>query len=252
MTNQLKINKTPLHLQAQQLLLSLIEDGTYQPGEQLPSELDLAAQLGISRPTLRDALLRLEQQGVISRRHGVGTFVSAHAPVLESGLEVLESVERQARRIGLNTEVVYLDVVERAATAEEIALLSLSPDGNEPPDVLSVDRVIAVEGKSVAHLTDVVPQTYLRRQELGEQFSGSVLDILLQHGEPLPVTSRTEIAAEGAEARVASQLGIAPGTALLKLTGQLYSRDEKVLAYSISHFVPGYFKFHVMRRVDRT
>jgi len=251
MTKQLKINKTPLHLQAQQLLLSLIEDGTYQPGERLPSEVDLAAQLGISRPTLRDALLRLEQQGAISRRHGVGTFISAHAPVLESGLEVLESVERQARRIGMNTEVVYLDVVERAATDEESGLLSPRTNGNGQPDVLSVDRVIAVEGTSVAYLTDVVPQTYLRRQDLGEQFSGSVLDLLLKRGEPLPVTSRTEIAAQGAEAQVAARLGITPGTALLKLTGQLYSRDEKVLAYSTSHFVPGYFKFHVMRRVDR-
>jgi len=252
MTKQLKINKTPLHLQAQQLLLSLIEDGTYQPGERLPSEVDLAAQLGISRPTLRDALLRLEQQGAISRRHGVGTFISAHAPVLESGLEVLESVERQARRIGLNTEVVYLDMAERAATDEECGLLGIAANGNGQPDVLSVDRVIAVEGTSVAYLTDVVPQTYLRRQDLGEQFSGSVLDILLQRGEPLPVTSRTEIAAQGAEERVAARLGITPETALLKLCGQLYSRDEQVLAYSTSHFVPGYFKFHVMRRVDRT
>lgn len=246
----LKINKTPLHLQAQQLLLSLIDDGTYQPGEQLPSEIDLAAQLGISRPTLREALLRLEQQGVISRRHGVGTFISSHTPILESGLQVLESVDRQARRIGLNTKVVDLNVVERPATPKEMAMLSLPPD--EPTDVLSVDRVIAVEGKSVAYLKDVVPQAYLRQQDLGDQFSGSVLDILLQRGTPLPTTSRTEIMAEGAKSQVASHLGIPPGTALLKLVGQLYNHDERVLDYSISYFIPGYFKFHVMRRVDRT
>jgi GntR family transcriptional regulator len=250
MMSLLKINKTPLHLQAQQLLLSLIDDGTYQPGEQLPSEIDLAAQLGISRPTLREALLRLEQQGVISRRHGVGTFVSPHIPILESGLQVLESVERQAHRIGLNTQVVDLNIVERPATSKEMTMLLLPPD--EPTDVLSVDRVIAVEGKSVAYLKDVVPQAYLRQQDLGDQFSGSVLDVLLQRGTPLPTTSRTEIMAEGAKAQVASHLGIQPGTALLKLVGQLYNHDEKVLDYSISYFIPGYFKFHVMRRVDRT
>lgn len=246
----LKINKTPLHLQAQQLLLSLIDDGTYQPGERLPSEIDLAAQLGISRPTLREALLRLEQQGVISRRHGVGTFISSHTPILESGLQVLESVERQARRIGLNTQVVDLNIVERPATSKESAMLLLPSD--EPTDVLSVDRVIAVEGKSVAYLKDVVPQAYLRQQDLGDQFSGSVLDILLQRGTPLPTTSRTEIMAEGAKSQVAAHLGIQPGKALLKLVGQLYNHDERVLDYSISYFIPGYFKFHVMRRVDRT
>jgi GntR family transcriptional regulator len=246
--HQLKIDKTPLHVQAQQLLLSLIEDGTYQPGEQLPSEVDLAAQLGISRPTLREALLRLEQRGMISRRHGVGTFITSHAPILRSGLEILESVERQARRIGLNTEVVYLHIAERPATSKELAML-LSPD--EPMDVLSVDRVIAVDGKSVAYLQDVVPQTYLRQEDLGDRFSGSVLDILLRRGSPLPATSHTEIIAEAAKAQVASQLGIPPGTALLKLIGQLYSRDDELLDYSISHFIPGYFTFHVMRRVSR-
>lgn len=247
--HQLKIKKAPLHLQAQQLLLSLIEDGTYRPGERLPSEIDLAAQLGISRPTLREALLRLEQQGVISRRHGVGTFVSSHTPVLESGLEILESVERQARRIGLNTKVVHLNITERPASSEELAMLLFPP--GEPPNVLSVDRVIAVESRSVAYLKDVVPRIYLRQEDLGDQFSGSVLDILLQRGAPLPVTSRTEIIAEGAKAQIARCLGIQPGTALLKLIGQLYSRDEKVLDYSTSYFIPGYFKFHVMRRVDR-
>lgn len=245
---QIKINKTPLHLQAQQLLFSLIEGGTYQPGEQLPSEVDLAAQLGISRPTLREALLRLEQQGVISRKHGVGTFVSSPTPILESGLEILESVERQAHRIGLNTKVAYLNIVERPATCKELGMLLLPSD--EPIDVLSVDRVIAVNDKSVAYLKDVVPQVYLRQKDLGDQFSGSVLDILLQRGAPTPTTSRTEILAERAKSQIASRLGIPRGTALLKLIGQLYNHDDRVLDYSISYFIPGYFKFHVMRRVS--
>jgi GntR family transcriptional regulator len=97
---QIKVDKTPLYLQARQYLLSLVEDGTFQPGEQLPSEADLAVQLGISRPTLREALHNLEQEGLIVRRHGVGTFVSRRTLVLESGLEVLESLESQAHWLG--------------------------------------------------------------------------------------------------------------------------------------------------------
>ncbi len=246
---RLKTNKTPLHLQARQHLLSLIENGTYQPGEQLPSEVDLAAQLGISRPTLREALLHLEQEGMIFRRHGVGTFVSPHIPILESGLEILESLERQAHRIGLNIEVAHPNILERPATSEELVMLAFPP--GKPIDVLSVDRVITVKGKSVAYLKDVVPQIYLRQEDLGEQFSSSVLDVILQRGTPLPVTSRTEIIAEGAKTQISSRLGIPRGTALLKLVGQLYSYDEKVLDYSVSYFIPGHFKFHVMRRVGR-
>lgn len=236
-----------LHLQVQEHLRSLIGDGTYSPGDRLPSEVDLASQMGISRPTLREALLHLEQEGAIVRRHGVGTFVSARTPVFESGLEVLESLDRQARRIGLNTQVIHLEAEERPATPEEIDVLSLPEEGSA--GVLSVDRVIAVEGRPVAHLRDVVPHDRLRRDDLGDDFSGSVLDILLQRGTPRPVTSRTEIAAEGAGALTARLLGVPRGIAMLKLVGQLYGHDDQVLDYSVSYFVPGYFRFHVMRRV---
>ena len=246
---QLKSDKTPLYLQARQYLLDLIEDGTFKPGEQLPSEADLAVQLGISRPTLREALHNLEQEGLIVRKHGVGTFVSQNTLVLESGLEVLESLESQAHWLGLNTEVVQLAVSERPATEQEREMLQLSDDG--PVDVLDVDRVIAIEGESFAYLKDVVPVTYLRQEDLGVQFSGSVLDIFLQQEVVLPVASQTQINAEGADEELATRLGVPKGTALLKLVGQLYSYDEKVLDYSLSYFIPGHFKFHVTRRVKR-
>jgi len=55
-----EINKIFLLILARQRLLNLVENGTYQPGEQLPSEVDLATQLGISCPTLREALFNLE------------------------------------------------------------------------------------------------------------------------------------------------------------------------------------------------
>ena len=236
-----------LHLQVQEHLRGLIGGGAYRSGDQLPSEVDLAGQLGVSRPTLREALLHLEQEGAIVRKHGVGTFVSAHTPVFESGLEVLESLERQARRMGLNTQVVRLNVEERAPAAEEMAMLALHAD--EDTAVISVDRVIAVEGRRVAHLRDVVPEARLSKIDLGDDFSGSVLDVLLQRDAPTPITSRTEILADGASAQTAALLGIPIGTALLKLVGQLYGDGEHILDYSVSMFVPGYFRFHVMRRV---
>lgn len=243
----LRVNKQPLYLQARQRLLSLIEDGSFRPGERLPSEVALAAQLGISRPTLREALLRLEQEGVISRKHGVGTFVSPRAPVFESGLEVLESLERQARRMGLDIAVTHLNVRERAADADEREALSLPAE--PPAEVLCVDRVVTVKGRPVAYLRDVVPLAYLRRDDLADEFSSSVLDVLLRRGSPRPATSHTEIVAEEADAAVAELLAVSQGAALLKLVGRLYDEDGQVLDYSLSYFVPGHFKFHVVRRV---
>ena len=87
-------NKSRLrYIQAEDALSHLLETGGYRPGDQLPPEPELARQLGVSRATLREALRSYEQQGIISRRQGVGTFLNPRHLYVESGLEVLVSIE---------------------------------------------------------------------------------------------------------------------------------------------------------------
>ena len=221
---------------------------TSKPGDQLPPEPVLAKHLGVSRSTLREGLRMFAERGDLVRRHGVGTFVALPSPTLESGLEVLESVDSLARRMGLVTELADLEFVERPATPEEQRELLL-PAG-ETAQVWAITRVITVMGRPVAHLLDVVPLVYLCREELSDAFQGSVLDLILQRGTPVLLNSRTEMMAESADAALAAHLKVQKGTALLKLVAQLYSCDERVVSYSISYFVPGYFKFHIVRRVS--
>ncbi len=215
------------------------------PGDQLLPEPELSKQLGVSRATLREVLRSFAERGLLVRRQGVGTFVASRIPILETGLEVLESLERMADRLNLQTEVAYLTIEERLATPEERRGLV----HDDPLQVLAVKRVVTVEGEPVADLLDVVPVTYLRAIDLGAHFKGSVLDILLERGKPVLSTSRTEIFAAAATGALAGRLGIAQDTALIKLVAQLFSYDECVVDYSVSYFVPGYFKFHVMRQV---
>jgi GntR family transcriptional regulator len=75
-----------------------------------------------------------------------------------------------------------------------------------------------------------------------------VLDTLLQRGDALTV-SRADISATNAVAEVAKALEIQRGDVLLQLVARLYSGDGRVLDYSTSYFIPGYFHFHVVRRV---
>src|SRR5512143_1773782 len=89
-------------------------------GERLPSEPDLARRLGVSRATLREAMRTFEVQGLIRRRQGSGTFVVGQMPVLEAGLELLESLETMADRLGLEVTVSDLHV-ESVAADEDCA-----------------------------------------------------------------------------------------------------------------------------------
>ncbi len=245
---RIKTTHASLHHQAQFYLRDLIRNGVYQPGQRLPPEGVFAEQLGISRPTLREALYKLEMEGLIVRKHGVGTYVSpSSANPLDSGLEVLESIEHIAGRMGLKTEMGDSKIEERMATPAEAAALECNP--NEK--VLSAVRIILVDAKPVAHLSDVLPIRFMRKQELGPRFRGSVLDILLKRGQPGLSFSFTRLAAIAADNELARQLEIPHKTPLLKMEAKLFALDNSVVDYSVSKFVSDFFDFHVIRRIGK-
>jgi GntR family transcriptional regulator, hexuronate regulon transcriptional repressor len=64
-------------------LAQKIRSGVFKPGDRLPSERDLAEQFGVSRPTLREAMIALEIQSLVEARHGSGIYVT-HAPKVEA------------------------------------------------------------------------------------------------------------------------------------------------------------------------
>ncbi len=237
----------PLAQQLVSEILSGIEAGDLARDDGLlPSEAELSKHFDVSRATIREALSKLEQRGVIIRRQGVGTFLAPQQPVLDAGLERLESLDTLARRIGLETHMGEAEIVEREATVREAECLHGAPG----MQVLAVARVIYTGTRPVAYLVDVVPADCLRAQELGEGFSGSVLDVFLRRGEPALSHSHTDIIIDAADALTAHKLVMQRGDVLLKLEARLYSRDGQVVDYSLSYFVPGYFHLHVVRRVD--
>ena len=75
-----------------------------------------------------------------------------------------------------------------------------------------------------------------------------MLDFLLKRGDPLKV-SKAAISAMAAPPQVAKALQIQRGDVLLHLVSKLYDTDGSVLDYSTSHFIPGFFHFHVVRRI---
>jgi GntR family transcriptional regulator len=219
---------------------------TSLPAEsRLPSEPELARRMGVSRATLREAMRAFEGQGMIRRRQGVGTFVEAKVPVLDSGLEVLESIETLAQRIGLAVNMGELQVEQVPAEQEDATALKL-PVGTF---LTRVVRVIYTENRPIAYLVDTLPADILPSADIETGFTGSVLDLLLQRGNPKLVQSRTDIRAIGASQEVARALQIQRDDVLLHFVAYLYSNEGRVADYSFSYFLPGYFRFHVVRKV---
>jgi GntR family transcriptional regulator len=186
-----------------------------------------------------------EGQGLIRRRQGVGTFVVGHTQVIESGLEILESIETMASKIHLNVSMGDLLVSAIQADEAEVSEMGVEP-GTE---LVQVARVIQAEHRPVAYLVDILPVDVLPPDELQAGFTGSVLDLLLKHDTLALATSRTEIRAVAAPADIARALEIQRGDVLLQFIAYLYTTTGRVIDYSYSYFLPGYFRFHVVRSI---
>lgn len=215
------------------------------PGERLPSEPELAKMMGVSRATLREGMRSFEGRGLIRRRQGVGTFVVPQTKVIETGLEVLESIESLANRIGLSVSMGELEIKDVLASPEEAEKLQVE----EGSRLVKVSRVIYAENRPVAYLIDILTPNVLTEEDLKAGFTGSVLDFLVERGRPRLLKSFTDIHAVAAQPEIAKKLEIQRGDVMLMFAARLYSEIGEIVDFSLSYFLPGYFRFHVVRQV---
>jgi GntR family transcriptional regulator len=240
-----KPHRVSLSQQAHLYLRELIETGSYQPGQRLPSQDELAAQLGISRLTLRDALRSLEQEGLIQVRHGIGTFVSpSYEHRLESGLERLESIVELAARQGSQVTFDDLHVTQEPAS-KELAVALQVPTGTL---LTRVGRTLRVGSRPAAYMLDMAPASLLAPQEIDSAFDGSVLNLLKQRSDLYLSHAIADIQAISAGDELGTRLKVKPKQAIQLLEETLYNRDGVPVEFSRNYFVPDFFQFRVVRR----
>lgn len=230
-----------LHEQLSQLISET------ESGHKLPSEPKLAAVFGVSRASLREAMRTFETRGLLQRKQGVGTFVIHPGNVFETGLENLNSLETIADQLGLEVSMGALEVCRRTIDKDMAETLEL-PEGLE---ILTVSRVILAEDRPVAFLEDNLPLDILSEEEVNQNFTGSVLDMLIRRDDIPLASSKCEISAIGASPEIASALDIQRHDPLLVFSSLLFSTRGRIIDSSFSYFLPGYFHFHIVRRVGK-
>lgn len=199
----------PLYQKVIDTVIARIAAGELLPGGILPSEFQLAAEIGVSQGTARKGLMMLEQHGIVRREQGRGTFVTARTP--DSSLFNFFRLRRPDGTI-IKPEVVKEEICERPADAAEQTALHGRPD-----TVLEIRRTRSLDGIASAIETAVVPAVLFpglaRRAPLP-----SALYILYQQAYGCIVLRAEEsITAATASPAEAEVLGLAPGTALLRV-----------------------------------
>ncbi len=236
--------RQPLYIHAAQDLAEIIANA--DPGELLPSEPKLSRRLGVSRATLREAMRLFEERGLIIRRQGVGTVVAETPRVIESGLEILESIETMAARMGLHVEMGTHTFALRDPSEDEQTLFELQPGER----IHEIRRAMLTDGRPVAFLVDKLPEGIIPENVIADYFGGSVLDLILERDQPSLSHARTEITSIPAPESIAGHLRISAGDVLLCFKGSIYDDADRIVNRSESYFLPRAFRFHVVRRFD--
>ncbi|SPE64176.1 HTH-type transcriptional repressor YvoA [Streptomyces netropsis] len=198
----------PLYFQLSQQLEAAIEQGGLAPGSLLGNEIELAARLGLSRPTVRQAIQSLVDKGLLVRRRGVGTQV-VHSQVkrpleLSSLYDDLEAAgQKPATRVLRNT-------VE-PATARVAAALGVA----EGADVVYIERLRLAHGEPMAHLRNHLPVGLLDLG--GDALEGTGLYRLMRSASITLHSARQTVGARAATAEEGERLAEPTGAPLLTM-----------------------------------
>jgi len=229
---------------AEQELRQAITSGTFRRGTQLPTEAELCQMLGVSRTVVREALRVLEEDGLVARRHGVGTFVRDH-PILKN-LNFNFGITEMIESAGLTPGTSHLAIQSESADEEKADQLGVAVGA----PLITIERIRTADGRPVVYSLDTVPESVL----LGVEFDPQLL--LAQSIYSLLQTTSGQIIEYGiarllpvaAPDFVAEKLLLPQNALTLYIVQTDYSPDDQPLVYSREYHLPDAFDFIIWRR----
>ena len=238
----------PLFNQVVDAINRFIEDEKYKPGDKLPREADLAQIFGISRATLREAIGYLENQGIVERRHGAGTFVTAPARGgIQGGLECVESLSYLAKHSGVDAKRVGWVIDTESSTPQIAEKLGL-----ESGALVAHVQMTAIENNILfAFFDSYLPTQGVNLQDLKAFEKGSLLDYLLTQNNLNLAYTNTFLYSVAADAQCAGRLQIPFGKALFLLEETFFSEAGNPVMWTRNYFLSEQLKFHITRRIIR-
>ncbi|MEX3009836.1 GntR family transcriptional regulator [Hoeflea sp. TYP-13] len=224
--NVLAEGSGPLYLKLRNRVEQAISDGLLNDGDALPSERDIADLADVSRVTVRKAVQDLVKDGILTQRHGSGTFVSKPVARVEQPLSRLTSFTEDMSRRGWNARSEWLTRGVFVPSPEEMVTLGLAP-GDE---VVRIDRLriadempLAIERASIS--TQMLPSA--------DEVETSLYAALDVYGFR-PVRALQRISATNLRAEDAQLLGLEPGDAGLRIERISYLESGRVVEFTRS------------------
>ena len=236
-----KNSNIPLHHQVKGLIAEQIERGDYKVGDMLPPEFTLAEELGVSRNTIRQALLALVNEGRLFRERGKGTFVAEKT--LNRGVPVLTGFHEYVKGIGQTPTSEFVSVTLTKSTPHIRHLLAVK----SREKIVHIHRYVGIDGDRVGvHEIYLPKKIWEKINAPPETMENQSLYTLLKTrcGVELAYGDET-IYVRGATAGERAELSIAQKGMVFIVSRLLYDHDDEPVCYADNIYHPGKFKYYI-------
>jgi GntR family transcriptional regulator len=233
-----------LHHQVFTVLRSGIMSGRYGDGDYLPTEQALTEMFGVSRATVRRAMLSLDQEGLIERRQGRGTRVTWRG----RGEPVHTSLSR------------HLDIVDKlgAKSSIKISAFELVSPPDTPREALGLARdelawrlvrISLKDGQPMWRMVNYFPVAIGEKLTIAKVEHATIFDALSHVGHACRTAEET-VGATLADPEVAAEINIKVGAPLLELSRVMLDADGRPIGYQLTLVPPERRKLRLIIQVD--
>jgi GntR family transcriptional regulator len=221
--------RIPLYYQLENVLREKLTSGAFEPGDKMPTEIELIEEYGVSRITVRQALQALADDGLIERKQGRGTVVSARKSRRKrfSGTIHLTGSLDELIEMGMETPVKVLEMNRVDADAHEAELLEIKSG----TPIYRLKRLRIHEGKPFGLIINYLPEEIGSSLTIAELSSGALLHTMETKLGLTLESALQQIHAELADPYVAKLLDVRVGTALLSIERTVFTDKGRPVEY---------------------
>ncbi|MHA0856292.1 GntR family transcriptional regulator [Paenibacillus sp. CMAA1364] len=220
--------KGPLYLQIKKIIKDRILHGFYPIGTNIPSEPQLEDEFQVSKMTVRNAIQELSHEGYVEKKSGIGTLVIRNTSV--------SNISKGKRFTEL--------LVEEGHIIEKRILTSNWMKNEEQTEVfnlfgercLRVERLYVLDGKPYIHYTHFLSPSVLTNEPVDITEIQSIYELIEENHIDM-AHYRDEFTVAVATEAIAEVLSVSDGKTLLKRLRYSYDANDRLIEYSIGHYI---------------
>ena len=224
-----RLESQPLYAQVKDALVQRMISGSWKPGQMLPSEFAIAADLGVSQGTVRKALDELAGEGVVVRRQGRGTFVAAAEDnsILFRFYRLVPDGPTQATGFPNSR---YLSQIITLASEQEREIFALS----EQDQVMRFERLRSDQQQILLWERLVLPCPRFPNLSESSQLPNNVYQFYGERYGIIVASVREQLRAVTAPPAISAHLGLPPGAPVLQIDRRAIALDGEIVEWRVS------------------